>query len=258
MALLHRLLHRYDNDGARSLLLGFYRSLRAKFRHQPAPTERPGGAPDFAHPFDIANAADTSGFIPGEKLATAPLTLTNPDLYTTAYYAISPSSLMQAIERLPGAPETLGEFTFVDLGCGKGRALLVAAQYPFHSIVGVELYEDLCRVAKTNTAARPQISIVQDDAATVVYPQTPLVVYLYHPFLAPVLRKVLKNLEQQYMQAPRQIYLLYANPSYPRVMARFRFLKQVWDYAFPLSAEDAAADRHGITAEHFTLYGTNA
>ena len=257
MPLLHRLLHRYDNDGARSLLLGFYRTLRARFRNQPAPTERPGGAADFAHPFDLANAADTSGFIPGDQLATAPLTITNPDLYTTAYYAISPSSLMQAIERLPGAPETLSQFTFVDLGCGKGRALLVAAQYPFERILGVELYEDLCRVARMNTAAKPIVTIVQDDAATVIYPQTPLVLYLYHPFLAPVLRKVLKNLEHQYKKSPRQIYLLYANPSYPRIMARFPFLHQVWDYAFPLSPEDAAADRHGITAEHFTLYKTS-
>lgn len=257
MSLLHRLVHRYDNEGLRGLRVEIFRSLRAWYRKAPAPTCRPGGAADFSHPFDRANDADTSGFISGAELATAPLTPGKPDFYNTAYYAISPSTLRQAIERLPQGTDGLRGFTFVDLGCGKGRALLVAAAYGFRQIVGVELSGDLVRIAETNTAAHPRVLVQQGDAAEFRYPETPLVIFLYHPFLAPVLKRVLRNLERQYRSKPRKIYLLYANPSYFRVMARCGFLRQVWDYVFALSEEDAAADRHGITSERFALYATD-
>jgi hypothetical protein len=80
------------------------------------------------------------------------------------------------------------------------------------------------------------------------------VIFLYHPFLRPVLRRVLLNLERQLRRSPRTVYLLYANPGYQATIAQFPRLTQVWDFSIPLSAEDARADRHGITHERFTLY----
>src|SRR5262245_23318432 len=44
----------------------------------------------------------------------------------------------------------LSEFTFIDLGSGKGRTLLMAAAYPFPRVVGVELLPSLHRVALEN------------------------------------------------------------------------------------------------------------
>ena len=42
------------------------------------------------------------------------------------------------------------QLVFVDLGSGKGRTLLLASEYPFRRIVGVELSPKLHRIAKTN------------------------------------------------------------------------------------------------------------
>ena len=247
MTMLRRMIHRWDNDGPWSLLLGVYRTLRGKLRRQPAPEARPGGGEGFVHPFDAAMGVDTSGFIPGEVLENG----SPSDFYTTAYYGISPSSLEEAIRHVPGDPEVM---TFVDLGCGKGRALLVAAKFGFREIVGVELSPELCRVAEKNTAGEPRVRVLEADATEVKYPDGPLLLFLYHPFLAPVLIRVMKNLGKQISQDRREVYVLYANPSYPKVMARFQFLTEVWNYMLPLSAEDAAADRHGLTHERFTLY----
>lgn len=247
MPMLRKLIHRLDNDGPWSLLLGVYRTLRSKVRRQPAVTARPGGGEGFVHPFDRALGVDTSGFIPGEALVNG----SPSDFYTTAYYGISPSSLAEAIRNVPTAPQWM---TFVDVGCGKGRALLVAAQFGFRGIVGVELSPELCRVAERNTAGDSRIRIVECDATEVEYPEGPLLLFLYHPFLAPVLKRVMRSLESQLSRKPREVFVLYANPSYPRVMARFGFLKEVWSYALPLSKEDAAADRHGLDHERFTLY----
>jgi SAM-dependent methyltransferase len=232
---LRRLIHAFDNYRLR----GVIRQLVGRAQPDPPFNESPE-----PHPFDRLHATDTSGHIPGEQL-------TPSDLYNTAYYAISPSTLSHALELLP---EPVTGFDFLDLGCGKGRALLVAAQFPFAKIHGVELSPQLCAIARTNTVGEPRIRIEQADAAAVTFPDVPLIVFLYHPFLAPKLRRVLGNLERQRRNSPHCIYLLYANCRYERTITRFPSLEVVWDYNIPLSAEDAAADRHRITRERFTLY----
>jgi SAM-dependent methyltransferase len=196
------------------------------------------------HPFDLAHATDTGGHIPGNLLTPA-------NLWNTAYYAISPSTLTQALQLLP---EPATGHVFIDLGCGKGRALLVAAHFPFAHLLGVELSSGLCDSARANTSPNPRIAILHADAASILYPEAPLLLFLYHPFLAPQLRRVLSNLQRQRRTSPHPTWLLYANATYDRTMAGFPFLEQVWDHSVPLSAEDAAADRHRITHERYTLY----
>ncbi len=236
-----RLLHAVDNYGAMGVL---GRVLRGR-PQAIEPAARP--IPE-THPFDLAYGTDTSGHIHGERLATGAAS----DLYNTAYWAISPSTLHQALAALPAEVIPAG-FTFVDLGCGKGRALLIAAQHGFGHVLGVELAPELAASARANTLACPAIEVRTQDAVTVEYPRTPLVVFLYHPFLAPVLRRVLRNLLAQRTASSGPLYLLFANPSYDRLLARFP-LDILWRQTFPLSAEDAAADRHGITEERYLLY----
>ena len=199
------------------------------------------------HPFDQAHAVETSGLVRGEEIDSGSLS----DLYITAYYGISPSSLRQALKLLPEPGDT---YTFVDLGCGKGRALLVAAEGRFRRLTGVEISPELARIAQTNTAREPRIRIEQGDAATFAFPDEPLVLFLYHPFLPPLLRKVLRNLQRDRADSAHPTFLLYANPAYQRVIARFPFLKLVWHRRFALSQEDAAVDRHGIVDEPYALY----
>jgi SAM-dependent methyltransferase len=245
---LRRLVHAFANHGFGGVIArGFHKILR---RPQ-SPDPLAAAVTDEAqHPFDLAHHVDTSGYIPGEQLASG-LGVPASEFYNTAYYAISPSTLRHALKLLP---EPSDAFTFVDLGCGKGRALLVAAELPFARILGIELSPELSAIAQSNTAADQRIAIHHADAATFIYPDTPLVVFLYHPFLRHLLRRTLLNLERQLRRSPRPVYLLYANPGYQATVAQFRWLQEVWDFSIPLSAEDLRADRHGITHERFTLY----
>jgi len=225
MSLYRRILHAIDNYGFRGLI----RRPQLNFRDTTQP-----------HPFDLRHATDTSGHIPGAALTPA-------NLYNTAYYAISPSTLAHALQLLP---EPTTGFTFLDLGCGKGRALLVAASLPFRHILGVELSPNLCEIARRNTSSDPRIVILHHDAATYTFPEGPLLVYLYHPFLKAVLRRVLANLTHR---RAHPTYLLYANCTYLSFIVRRRF-ELLWDHSIPLSPEDAAADRHRQSHERFTLY----
>jgi len=200
--------------------------------------------------FDRIHGTDTSGFIYGAWLST---------LFGTAYIGSSPSSLRPALAALPIVHK---DFTFIDLGCGKGRALFVAAEFPFRRLIGVEMAGELCEIARANVVTNPEwesrISIIKQHAKDFVYPDGPLLLYLYNPFFAPVLRRVLKNLERQLRQSPRPVFVLYAdNPRFTQVLGAFPFLRELSETSYPLSAEDAALHALHRTEEWYTLYSAD-
>ena len=266
LLLLRRLARSVEKNGVRGAIvhswLRLFRSLR---NHglggtldralRKAPSAPRVEVPDSPHPFDLVHGTDTGGYISGADLPSVSLSA----LYITAYAGIAPTVLIQAIEDLPLEPE---KFTFIDLGCGKGRALMVAAQFPFRNLLGVEIASELCTSARANIALKrdwdSRISILNEDATTVIFPDGPLLIFMFHPFLAPVLRRVLANLESQLRRSPRETYLLYGrNPRYAKVLARFPFLQEVSQSSYPLSAEEAAVDYFHLTEESFTLYSVD-
>lgn len=111
------------------------------------------------------------------------------------------------------------EFTFIDLGSGKGRTLLMASDYPFHRILGVELLPSLNQIAqqnleKYNSESQKCFAIesICADASTFDLPPEALVVYLFNPFPESGLRRALANLENSLAEHPRPIYIVYHNP----------------------------------------------
>ena len=117
------------------------------------------------------------------------------------------------------------EFVFVDLGSGKGRTLLMAGNYPFKRIVGVELLPALNQIAEENLAKYRgasqkcfTIESVCADAGEFVFPDEPMVIYLFNPFPETGLRRVLGNLTRSLLQRPRAVYVLYHNPLLEHVL----------------------------------------
>jgi SAM-dependent methyltransferase len=112
----------------------------------------------------------------------------------------------------------LDGLNFVDLGSGKGRALLLAAEQPFASIVGVEFAGSLHAVAATNVAARaarlggdPRIVLIHGDAATYAYPPEPTLLYLFNPFGSPVIDLVAEHAIGSWRDRPRPFRIVYMN-----------------------------------------------
>jgi predicted RNA methylase len=115
---------------------------------------------------------------------------------------------------------------FVDLGAGKGRVLLIAAQYGFRNVVGVEFSPKLCEYARRNIQifrercrSATEIDIVQSDAST--YPIQPdqNVFFMFNPFGAVVMTQVLANLCRSVETAPRGIWLIYNTPIHHDLIA---------------------------------------
>jgi SAM-dependent methyltransferase len=127
-------------------------------------------------------------------------------------------------------------FSLVDLGCGKGRVLLVAADYPFERIVGVEISPALCEIARANvTRYQPRsrrcraVDVLNVDASAFEFPTTNLLLHLYHPFEPSLTSEVLARLEQSVRATPRKVvvaYLLYTSAveAVEAVFARFPWL----------------------------------
>jgi predicted RNA methylase len=79
---------------------------------------------------------------------------------------------------IAGRPaHALAEYTFIDFGCGKGRAALLASEFGFREVVGVELNTKLAEIAQTNVTkwnsqgkATSPIRIVCGDALDLEWP----------------------------------------------------------------------------------------
>src|SRR5271170_4175507 len=99
------------------------------------------------HPFDERFGVETSGLI--YELPSGH----QHDLHNNGYFAVAPS-VFHAIMRAMQEQLHLDcqRFRFVDLGSGKGRALLLASDYPFSEIIGVELSPELDLIARSNIA----------------------------------------------------------------------------------------------------------
>ena len=125
-------------------------------------------------------------------------------------------------------------FTFLDLGSGKGRALLMASDYPFRRILGVELVPELHRIARENIgkyrSPRQLCRAIESccgDASQFVFPGEPLIIYLFNPFPQSLLRRVVANLEDSLRQCPRPVFLLYHNPLLEPVLAASPVLRRL-------------------------------
>ncbi len=125
------------------------------------------------------------------------------------------------------------DFTFIDLGSGKGRTLLMASDYPFRRIMGVELLPALNRVAQENlrkykseTQKCFQVESICTDARTFHFPAEPVVLYLSNPLPQAGLAQVIENLERSLEKQPRRVRVLYHNPIHEAVLADRRWLKR--------------------------------
>ena len=118
------------------------------------------------------------------------------------------------------------QFTFIDIGSGKGRALLLAAEFPFRRVIGIELLAELNAVAEENIRkfsgekrACGEMQAVCGDAPEFIFPTEPLVIFLFNPLPEAGLKKVVENLEASLRENPRPVYVIYASPVFERIVA---------------------------------------
>ncbi len=212
------------------------------------------------HPFDQIHGTDTSGLVPACDLATG-----HPnDEHVTAYYGVAPSILRSLIDRWreTSPPHHITDYTFLDIGAGKGRAILLASEFPFRQITGVELNPAMASIAQSNAdiwsrahtadptaSVTAPIRVIQDDALNVPLPTTPTLVFLFHPFEDPVLKALLRRIETVFANHPGTLDLLYVNAEHGATLDRHPAFSLLWQGQIPMSPEDHAADLEAIAQQ---------
>jgi SAM-dependent methyltransferase len=225
------LAHRGVAGTVRSALM----SLRRRLRRQ-------GVA---VHPFDVEHGTDTGGLIPGSELGVGH----RHDLFIAGYAGVPPSGFRAAILRWQslGTRYPIEEYTFLDLGCGKGRAVLLASEFGFREAVGVELNAGLAEIARANAAmwtaggkARSPIRIACGDATEVKWPAGPCLVYLYNPFSEPVMRAVVEAMRERFGDRRDELEIVYQKPE--QAASLETEFEMVWGGVCNLSEEDSISD----------------
>lgn len=156
-------------------------------------------------------------------------------VFHSPYQPTQPELFREMMESLmASAPINLADFRFIDIGSGKGRVLLMASDFPFRRIVGVELLPALHAVAEENIAAYTSetqkcfsLQSICADATTVGFPEDPLLIYLFNPLPEAGLRQMLENLQKSLQATPRPAFVLYHNPELEPVLAASGFLHKI-------------------------------
>ena len=161
--------------------------------------------------FDRQFGLDTTAYIPVGALGVG-----GPSEKHASPYAGVGVSLLRST--LSGLPITnFAEFTFIDYGSGKGRALLIASEFGFSSIIGVEFSSYLHRIAQENVRkmeSRLQrqlnVTLVNQDAALYQPPPGKKVAFFFNPFDSEIMSQVLLKLYDP-SHTP-DLFVIYVNP----------------------------------------------
>lgn len=145
-----------------------------------------------------------------KKLSVTGGNLKNAEMYQGANYYLL-ENLFDNLRTLKAGNN------FIDVGCGKGRALVVAAHFGFSDLTGIDFAEQLCEEARKNTGHLKQlfpntrVKIICMDAVNYEFEKDTDVFFFFNPFNEIVMKAVLKNIIRS-VQADRKIYVVYINP----------------------------------------------
>lgn len=176
-----------------------------------------------ADDFDRRHGTDTNTAVPVQALAAdAPV----PD-EAELYWPIRERAFARILSELDQPPSA---WAFVDLGSGKGRALLLAVAHRFASVEGVEFSPALCRschdnlerFARLHPRAR-DVQVHNVDARAFDMPEQPLVVFLNDPFGPAVLQPVIDRLVDSLRRNPRPCRVAYSLPHHRHLFERAGF-----------------------------------
>ena len=170
--------------------------------------------------FDKSRRVDTSGLAPKPD----PSKVVGEVRDSNIYGPVRAANAHTAIRDLP--IRDFSQYTFIDIGSGKGRVLFIAAEYPFRKVLGVEYSTDMHRAALENIRRYKHgkqrcsdVESISANAAEYEFPDGNLVLYLFNPFGPEIMRRMLANLQRSLSDKPRHVVILMLWPEQARIVA---------------------------------------
>lgn len=239
-----------------------------------------GVARGGSHPFDRRHGVDTDGLLYAPDLSSE-----HPHAALSAgYYATAPSLFAGAMElwRSTLAETGFGErdYAFVDIGCGKGRVVMMATGYGFREVVGVELNPMLADTARRNLrlwrtrgplgglfwrvlaglkrrapgGVRDRIRIVEGDALNLRLPDGPVVLFFFNSFERKMAEMWLARLGRLAAGRRWPLDLVYVHPEFDALVCGVPGVRVLRYEEIQFSVEDGAADAFGVNVDRCGVY----
>lgn len=134
--------------------------------------------------------------------------------HATIYMPVSYSLLEKVFDWLPKQPRK----HLIDIGCGKGRVLCVAAHNQFTRLTGVDFSASFCEKATQNLeltrTSIPQVdyNVINKSIQDYELPKDVDCIFLFNPFDTVVMKQLVEKIIQNLDENPRSIHIVYANP----------------------------------------------
>jgi len=208
-----------------------------------------GGSPAFLdfkdRVIDRRFRIATTGQVPTSELDVAPTQQEHAIQYQPTS-SLDLAVLLDCVSR----QTDLREFSFVDFGSGKGRVTLMASEFPFRSVAGVEFSavlhkaacENIATFRSTHQMCRDVTSICQ-DATDYQLPDGPIVTFFFNPFDAVIMSRVLSNIEKSVERELREVLCIYHNPVHRDLLDDSPFWKE--QNGWPIEQQQWAIYRGG-------------
>ena len=115
---------------------------------------------------------------------------------------------------------------FVDIGCGKGRVLCLAARHQLRKVIGVDLSKEFCEIARLNAGRmrgrRSPVVVHNSNAVDFNYSEGTAFI-LFNPFGPTTLNAVLSKIHRD--ATGHLVRIAYANPVHDEVFAGHSWLQ---------------------------------
>ena len=178
-------------------------------RRTPAAAAKPDSLGNI---FDLLHGTDTEEAIKVYKLDA----VSGSYIHSHGYQASHSNRVADILASLPIRRE---QYNFVDVGCGKGRALIVAAEIGFRNVTGVEISPALCeKVRKNLSICGIHGQVMNCDAAAFEIPLARCALFLYSPFNRWVMQQFRRNVERRLKQSNEDIWIVYFSPTCRRAL----------------------------------------
>ncbi|MFT3908612.1 MAG: class I SAM-dependent methyltransferase [Ferruginibacter sp.] len=153
---------------------------------------------------------DTTGADELKSLEKKGIDISHATIYMPASYDL--------MEEIFGKLQDKNLSHFIDIGCGKGRAMVVAAHHRFTKITGIDFSKELCNAALENLEKAKlkfpflKYQVINNDAFYYEIPKDVDCIFLFNPFDEIILSGVLKNIERHRVNTTKDVFIIYLNP----------------------------------------------
>lgn len=135
--------------------------------------------------------------------------------HATEYMPVSYFTIEELFSHLP---ENAGAGVFLDIGCGKGRAMCIASHYGFSNVSGIDFAKEMIDAAEKNLSQTKEkfpglrYELSWADVSSLEIAKEVSTVFLFNPFDEVLMKNVVQKVTRSLKEYPRPFYILYASP----------------------------------------------